>query len=230
MAAMLAPPQAPAKRRRPVPLLWRLQSLVSAYLPLFLMLALAGGTAWLVKNTPLADGLLEAPPPRHEPDYQMQGFSMERIGANGQLRGRVEGSEMRHFPDTDTLEIDSVKVRAIGLDGSLTLATAHRGISNSDGSDMQLFGDVLVQRFMVDAEGVPAATPQLIVRGEFLQALANTEQLRSHLPVTITYGGAELRTENFTYDHLHAKLNFSGHTNGRFELAPNGKARKGPAK
>ncbi len=137
---------------------------------------------------------------------------------------------MRHYPDTDTLEIDGVRLRAISLDGSLTLASAQRGISNGDGSDMQLYGDVHVRRFAVDAAGVPAAAPQLTVRGEFLQALSNTEQLRSHLPVTINYGGAQLQTQTFGYDHLHAMLKFSGHTTGRFEVGPDGKAAKGGSK
>ncbi|WP_083748773.1 LPS export ABC transporter periplasmic protein LptC [Pelomonas sp. KK5] len=223
MATTLAPPPAAARARVPVPWLWRLQSLLSAYLPLLLMAALAGGTWWLVKNTPSAEDQAEAPPPRHEPDYRMNDFSLERVGANGLLRGRIEGRELRHYPDTDTLEIDEVRLRAIGTDGSLTLATARRGVSNSDGSDMQLYGDVLVQRFLVDASGAPLPTPQLVVRGEFLQALSNSEQLRSHLPVTIDYGGAHLQAQTFLYDHLHALLNYSGRTTGRFDVGPNGR-------
>ena len=228
--ATLAPPQAAANPRRAVPWVWRLQGMFIAYLPVFLMALLAGGTWWLVKNTPAADGVTELPPARHDPDYRMEGFSLERIGVNGLLRARVEGQELRHYPDTDTVEIDSVKVRAIAVDGSLTLASAHRGISNSDGSDMQLFGDVLVQTFDVSPAGVTAATPKLVVRGEFLQALGNSEQLRSHLPVTITYGGAEMKAQTFTYDHLHDLLNFSGRSTSRFEMGPNGKALKAPAK
>ncbi len=228
MATTLAPPQAAANPRAAVPWKWRLQSLLSAYLPLLLMAALAGGTWWLVKNTPAADSPTEAAPARHDPDYQMHDFSLERIGADGHLRGRVEGSQLRHYPDTDTLEIDSVKLRAIGLDGSVTLASAHRGISNSDGSDMQLYGDVLVQRFeLVDAAaGAVAEQPKLVVRGEFLQALANTDELRSHLPVTVTYGGTQMQAESFVYDRLHEMLNFSGRSTGRFDMSGAGKPRK----
>ena len=50
--------------------------------------------------------------------------------------------------------------------------------------------------------------------------------MRSHLPVTITYGGAELKAQNFTYDHLHNMLNFSGRSTGHFDMGPNGKAAK----
>lgn len=223
--ATLAPPQATTRSRPAVPWIWRLQSLLSAYLPLLLMAALAGGTWWLVKNTPAADEVVELPPPRHDPDYRMHNFSLERIGKDGRLRGRVEGNELRHYPDTDTMEIDSVRLRAISEDGSITLATAHRGVTNGDGSDMQLYGDVVVQRFAVDTTGEPLPTPELVVRGEYLQALSDAAQLRSHLPVMIDYGGgAQLQAQTFLYDHLHGTVSYSGRTTGRFETAPNGKA------
>jgi lipopolysaccharide export system protein LptC len=158
--------------------------------------------------------------PRHEPDYRMQGFELRRIGADGRLRARIEGAEMRHYPDTDTLEIDGVRLRAFAPDGSLTIATARRATSNADASDLQLLGDVLVRRFRAGPSGEPEDEPQLIVRGEFLQALVNEELLRSHLPAVLNYTGGEVHTQSFEYDHLNGKLKLSGHTTGRFEMPP----------
>ena len=217
--ATLAPPQAVAKPREAVPWIWRLQSFLTGYLPVLMMAVLAAGTWWLVKNTPGAESPTAPVPLRHVPDYQMQGFSLERIGADGKLRMRVEGAEMRHYPDTDTVEIDSVRVRAVANDGRLLLASARRGLTNSDGSDLQMFGDVLVQTFNVDAQGLPLAQPKLVVRGEFLEALSNTEVLRSHLPVVIDYGaGGELHAPSFEYDHLHGLMRLTGRSTGRFDM------------
>ncbi len=98
LMATLAPPQAAAHPRPTVSWVWKLQSFIAGYLPLLLMAALAGGTWWLVKNTPAADALLEAPPPRHVPDYQMEGFSLERIGVDGLLRGRIEAARCATTP------------------------------------------------------------------------------------------------------------------------------------
>lgn len=55
------------------------------------------------------------------------------------------------------------------------------------------------------------------MRGEFLQALANSEILRSHLPVTISQGGSTLNTRNFEYRHLTGQLGFSGKAQGQIE-------------
>ncbi len=205
---------APGRSRPRQPLAWRLQAVLSAYLPLVLMALLAAGSWWLVKNTPLLSGPVETVPLRHEPDYAMQTFELRRMAADGRLRLRVEGDAMRHYPDTDTLEIDSVRLRALNADGSLVVATARRGIGNGDGSQMQLLGDVTVRSF---DPGVPeTGEPRMTVRGDFLQAEADGQKLHSHLPVVVSYPGGEVRTPNFQYDHLRGRLQFGGPGRGQF--------------
>lgn len=206
-------PAPPPRATKPRPWLWRTQSLLSNYLPLLLMAMLASGTWWLVKNTPLLDGPTELAPPRHVPDYRMHNFELQRIGADGRLRVQIAGAELRHYPDTDTLEIDDVRVRAIAPDGSLAIAEAKRALSNGDGSDMQLIGGVHLRR-LPPGSGEGAAA-QLEVRGEFLQALSNSEILRSHLPVTIRQGGSTLNAQNFEYRHLTGQVSFTGKAQGQ---------------
>jgi lipopolysaccharide export system protein LptC len=201
------------RRQKPRPWLWRVQSLLSNYLPLLLMAVLASGTWWLVKNTPLIDAPGEVAAPRHLPDYRMANFEIQRIGADGRLHVQIAGAELRHYPDTDTVEIDKVRVRAIGPDGSLAVADAKRALSNGDGSDMQLLGNVHLRRLAPGAgENAPA---QLEVRGEFLQALSNSEILRSHLPVTIRQGSSTLNAQNFEYRHLTGQISFTGKAQGQ---------------
>ena len=205
------------------PWIWRVQALLSAYLPILLMAFLASGTWWLVKNTPMAEDPTVLVPPRHLPDYEMKNFELQRVGKDGLLRVQIEGTALRHYPDTDTLEIDGIRLRAVGADGSLTLSTARRALANADASDLQLSGDVLVQQFDVDAQGRLLVKPKFEVRGQFLQALSNSEQLRSHLPVQMNYSGGTVQALGFEYDHLRGLLSFAGHTTGRFD-APAKKA------
>ncbi len=213
----LAPPPT-SRRRLPQPWLWQVQRLLSNYLPLLLMAFLAAGTWWLVKNTPLLDGPGDKPAPRHIPDYRMNNFEIQRISADGKLQVQVAGDELRHYPDTDTVEIDNARVRAIAPNGSLAIAEAKRAVSNGDGSDLQLMGDVRLRRL---PPGSGADGPaELEVRGEFMQALANAEILRSHLPVTIRQGNSTLQTQNFEYRHLNGELRFTGRAQGRIETRP----------
>ena len=189
-----APQSTPPRGRQPWP--WRLGQWISAYLPLLLMALLALGTWWLVQNTPRGDAVRPEAVARHEPDYTMQSFTLQRFGADGHLQVQVQGTQMRHYPDTDTLEIDGVTIRALGADGSVTRATARRALTNGDASEVQLVGAARVVR---EAQG---SQPALEFESEFLHAFFNTERLRSHLPVRLRQGSSDLRVGAIEYDNL----------------------------
>lgn len=215
MAALAPPPTAP--RRRVQPLLWRLQSLAASYVPLLLMAALAGFTWWLIKNTPQLEAPREKAAPRHEPDYQMQGFELERFGPDGKLVGRVLGRELRHYPDTDTLEIDAPELRAYGQQGELLVAEARRAVSNGDGSEVQMMGEVKLRRY---PGGDAAGKPDMELYGEFLHAFVQQQKMRSHLPTRVVNMGGEMQLQRFEYDNLSGQLRFSGGGRAQFKARP----------
>jgi len=202
-----AAPAAPAAR---VPWLWRLREAASAYLPLLLMALLALGTWWLVKNTPGDSGTQPAAALRHLPDYTMRDFMVQRFAPDGRLRLQLEGDELRHYPDTDTIEVDNVRLRSFASDGGVIFATARRALANGDATEVQLLGGAQVVR---EARG---DVPAVEIRGEFLHAFLATEQLRSHLPVTLTRAGAELRADSLAYDNLTRTALLKGHVRGSF--------------
>jgi lipopolysaccharide export system protein LptC len=207
-----SPPPAPWQRRAN----WSLRVIdaASTYLPLLLMAVLALGTWWLVKNTPLFENDRVAAPLRHEPDYTMTQFLVQRFGANGAMRVQIEGDLMRHYPDTDTLEIDNPRIRAIGDDGRVTVASARQALSNRDGSEVQLTGSAHVVR---EATATEAA---IDFRGEFLHYFQYTERVRSHLPIVVTRGHSEVRADSMTYDNLTGLLSLKGQV--RAALTPPG--------
>jgi lipopolysaccharide export system protein LptC len=194
----LSPMPGAAPRAQPLPRLpwpWRLRDAVTTYLPLLLMVLLVLSTWWLVKNTPMARAPSEAAVPRHEPDYTMRDFTLQRFGVDGRLRVQIEGEMLRHYPDTDDLEIDNVRIRAVAPDGAVTRATARRAIANGEGTEVRLLGGAQVTREAVGDQGA------VEFEGEFLHAFLETEQLRSHLPVLLRQGGSEVHAGGIDYQH-----------------------------
>lgn len=197
------------------PLWWRLGQWVSAYLPLLLMALLALATWWLVQNTPRPQELGDRPPARHEPDYTMQAFSMQRYAPDGSLRVQVHGTQMRHYPDTDTLEIDGVTIRALAKGGRVTVASARRAVANGDATEVQLLGQA---RVVHGAEGTASDGQRIEFDSEFLHAFLASETLRSHLPVLLRQGSSELRVASLEFDNLAQTARLGGPMRGRFEL------------
>ncbi len=160
---------------------------VAIYLPIILMSDLALGTYWLVRNTPIFGAPGPAPKVRHEPDYFMRRFSVKTFDGAGRLKNEITGTEGRHYPDTDTLEITNSRIRSISPDGRITVATGNRALSNSDASQVQLFGNAIVVRdASTDAGG--HALPRMEFRSQFLNAYTKDERVSSNKPVILTRG------------------------------------------
>jgi lipopolysaccharide export system protein LptC len=197
----LRPPLASGRARTPWPV--RLSDALSAYLPLLLMLVLALGTWWLVKNTPVPAAPAKATSARTEPDYTMREFTMERFRADGQLKLRLQGSQLHHYPDTNRVEVLGARITAFAPDGRVTTATADRALGNGDGSEMQLSGNAQVVG--TDPRGAP-----LIIRSEYLLVQLVTERLQTHLPVWVQQGPTELKAAGLEYDHASQRLDLKG--------------------
>jgi lipopolysaccharide export system protein LptC len=193
-----------------VPWSRRIGEMVSAYLPVLLMGLLALGTWWLVKSTPQPEPQRVVAPLRHEPDYTMHRFSVQRFASDGKLRAHIEGDEVRHYPDTDTLEIDGAHMRAMSAGPHVTIATARRALVNGDATEVQLLGGAQVVR---EASG---GAPAIEFRGEFLHAYLNSERVRSHLPVTIRRGGTEFRADTLDFSGLDRVVQLKGRVRANF--------------
>lgn len=190
-----------------------------AWLPVLIVGVSALGTFWLVRNAPGLDlGGGAAAPPSHEPDYRMQQFSVRNFDAAGQLRSELRGDSGRHYPDTDTLEVDEPRMRSYGERGEITDGEARRGVSNHDGSRVQLYDGARVWRESVrDASG--EATPPLEFRGDYLNALTQREQVDSDQPVRLTRGLDWFVGDTFDYDNQTGVAHLRGNVKGVIQPA-----------
>ncbi len=207
----LAPPIS-----RPLPQL--LLDAAVSYLPVALMALLALVTWWLVKNTPVPQPERASAPLRHEADYEMHGFSVQRFGAGGATQSTLEGQVLRHFPDTDTLEIEGVRVHWIDEQGRKTVATARRAVSNADGSDVQLMGEAHVVRDPAPQPGANDAG-RVEFRSEYLQVLANAQRVRTDRPVSLIQGASRLQAGSLYYDHRAGIFELGGRVRGTLAAA-----------
>ena len=211
----LAPPQAdlsPAPQKQPWT--WQLVQMASTYLPVMLMALLALGTWWLVKNTVPPTDDLPAMAPRHEPDYEMHHFSVQRYTPGGSLEAQIEGETLRHYPDTDTLEIDNVRLRAIDEEKRTTVATARHAVANGEVTEVRLMGHAEVVR-----EATATEEP-IYFRSEFLHAFLETERVLSDKPVVVTQGGTEVRADGMEYTHADGVIRFTGRSRAEFDPRP----------
>ncbi|WP_238455826.1 LPS export ABC transporter periplasmic protein LptC [Azohydromonas lata] len=202
------PPARPAVRM-PWPL--RLRECVLGYLPLLLMALLALATWWLVKSTPNAPEPGSEAAVRHVPDYTMQGFKTQRFTPQGALQVQIEGTQMRHYPDNDTFEVDEVRIRSLGEDGTVMRATARRALSNGKGTQVQLMGNAVVVREALDGQ------PPLEIRSELLTFFTETKRVVTDQPVQVLQGSNDMRAAGVDYDHRSGLAQLTGPMRARLD-------------
>lgn len=189
------------------------------YFPLVSMGVLALGTYWLVRTTPPSGGVAVERVVRHEPDYFMDNFSVRTFDAAGRLRTEVVGLKARHFPDTKWLEIDNIRVRSFDEQGRVSTATAQRGLTNEDSSEVQLMGEARVVR-EADPVEVVNPVPRMEFRSEFLHAFMHTERVLSHLPVEFLRGGDRFSADRLDFDNVEQVLQLTGRVRATLLPAP----------
>lgn len=187
---------------------------VSIYLPIVLMGALALGTYWLVRNSPVFSTQATAKTAKYDVDYFMRKFTIKSFGETGQLKSEIYGVEGRHYPSSDTLEIDQPRILSISDAGRPVLSSGNRALSNGDGSEVQLFGNARVVREAV-AGNDGKVLPRLEFQGEFLHAFVNEERVKSHLPVTLIRGADQFTGNTFVYNNLTGIAELKGRVRGQ---------------
>ena len=160
------------------------------------LLALA--SYWLLRATPPPPEPTVARPVSSEPDYFMRRFSVKVFNANGVLINEVHGSEARHRPNSNTLEVDDARIRVVGEDGGVTSATARKVISNGARTEFLLEGDaVVVREGRTLANGSPA--PKLAFRGDQLRVFTDPQRVVAEQPVTVLRGNDRLQADTLDY-------------------------------
>lgn len=200
-------------RGRVARLLDRLWHLVSLYVPLVFVAVLAAGVYWLVENTPVPPDRDPDRSKRVDPDYFMRGITLQKFHADGTPMARLWGDEARHYPATGALEIDRPRVHAVGETGQVLVATARRGQSNADYSELKLHGEARIVR---PADGVrqPDGSclqwPRLELRSDFLHVYVDEQRVVTDQRADLWREDARISANRLELDHRAGTARFDG--------------------
>ena len=192
---------------------------LSTWLPALLMMLFALGTWWLVRSAPKIPSADEARAVSKEPDYFMHEFRVRSFDPTGRMTSDLKGVEGHHYPATDTLEVKDPHMRSVDDQGRTTVATALRGVSNSDGSEIQLYGNAVVVREPITrANGT--IMPRVEFRGEYLHAFVNEDRVSSDKPVELLRGTDRFVGDQVDYDNRTGVAELKGRVRGVLQPTP----------
>ena len=116
---------------------------------------------------------------RHDPDYIVNNFTTLRTNGFGNPRYKLEGAEMRHFPDDDSTELTKPRFSLYSFKKPTTEIIADRGQVSANGENVYFMDNVKVVR---------AATQQkaeLSMVTDYLHIVPDQDLAKTDHPVTI---------------------------------------------
>lgn len=209
----------PAAEPRPAQGPWhaRLIGHALAYLPVMLMGLLAAFTWWLVKNTPVPETAKTSELPPQAADYTMTGFVIANYGPDGTLQSQLEGERLLHFPATDMVEVQGVRLRSVDAAGRLMRGSAERAESDGGAVRVRLIGNARVSR---EAGAGPGDNGRIEIRGDDLEVLRVEQRVRSDQPVTLLTSQGELRAGSLDYSRRDRVADLGGRVTGQLRPTP----------
>jgi lipopolysaccharide export system protein LptC len=177
---------------------------LTIYLPLFLFAILALGSWWLVRSVPELTPPGIDPQLRQDPDFRLEQFTVKSFDASGRLTREISGQSATHFPATQSLHIEGVRILAENDEGTRLTAQAKKGISREAEQQVTLSGDAIAVR-QADAQ-----SPRVELRGETLTAWLEEERLVSDQPVRITRGADVFSAQTLNFDTRSGQYELQG--------------------
>ena len=179
--------------------------------PLAVLGVLALLTLWIDRTVqppaPKVDGNT-----RHDPDYILNNFVTTKTDATGNISHILKASEMRHYPDDDTTELENPHFTQFGVNAPPTTIEGKRGHVSSKGDIVDIYDDVRVVR--------PAwgDRQEMTLTTEYLRIEPDRDIASTDRPVVITQGPKSIvRAVGMVYDKKNQTIQLNKRVRAHYE-------------
>jgi lipopolysaccharide export system protein LptC len=188
----------------------RLLDRLTIYLPLILFALLALSSWWLVRSMPelLPQGIDKQL--RQDPDYRLDQFTVKSFDASGRMVREVTGASATHFPATQALHIQDIRLFAENDEGVQIRAQAQQGISTETDQRFTLQGQARVTRTVAEARTTQRSALPMSLQGERLTVWTDEERLVSELPVELRRGQEVITAQTLNFDTRNGQYELQG--------------------
>jgi len=179
------------------------------WLPLAILLLLAALSFWIERMVEIpADGSASAT--RTDPEGIMENFNAMRTDATGKPQYRLSAKKLRHYSDSKFTELESPRFTQLDAQSGDVSAVANQATVSPDGNEVDLHGDVLVER------AARSGQSPMTLRSARLLVFPERDQLRSPGPVEIQDATLNLRADAMEYDARQRIIKLTGRVHARY--------------
>ena len=187
-----------------------LRDIVTAAFPIGLMIILAALSYWL-NIVATADPVDIGGRFRHDPDTIVKQFKAVSYDGIGNRKAGLSGDELRHFPDDESSVIQQPLLQRFTINAGTSTVNANQAVVNSDGSEVDLTGDVRAVR---PAQG---GKPALTLTAPHIHVLVDEERARTPGFARVQQGSSWISGTGFEADNVTQTFSFHSNVTGSYK-------------
>ena len=162
--------------------------------PLIVLGVLALITLWIDRTVKLPPMKLDGSS-RHDVDYFLENFVTTKTDINGNLRNVLAATQMRHYPDNDSTELERPRFTQYGENKPYTQIEGQKGLVSANGEMVEFKGNVTIVRQAFEGRG------EMRLKTDYLKIFPNEDKAETDRPVFITQDPKTVITgTGMTYD------------------------------
>ncbi|MGZ3181125.1 MAG: LPS export ABC transporter periplasmic protein LptC [Telluria sp.] len=146
----------------------------------------------------------------NEPDYIIDNFSFVRMTETGRPQYVISGERLTHHPADNTSDIDKPVVQSMTVEHPRTTMTAERAHVDQNKSQIDLAGNVDMQRPGAPARPGVAASQPMRIRTEAMTLLTDDEIAKTDKPSRLTPGGATVDAVGMVANNATEQIDLGG--------------------
>ena len=184
--------------------------------PLLLVLALALLSFWLERTLRIE----ERHPAlrRHDPDFQVEHFTLQKFDAAGALVASLAAAKMVHYPDDDSTELYAPRVVQTKPAAPRLAVSADRGALSQSGEEVFLYDNVLLQR------EAPGGLGETRIHTSFLHFVTAQSLVRTDRDVTVSAPGRSFSARGMEFHNDTGELFLRARVRGQFAARPHARS------
>ena len=187
-----------------------LRDIITAAFPIGLMVILAALSYWfnIVSTAEPVDigGRF-----RHDPDTIVKNFDAISYDEAGNRKAGLRGAQLKHFPDDESSVIQKPFLQRFSINTAASSVNANQAVVNSDGSEIDLTGDVKAVR---PAQG---GKPALTLTAPHMHVLVDEERARTPGFARVQQGSSWISGTGFEADNVTQTFSFHSNVNGSYK-------------
>ncbi|MFJ7567420.1 LPS export ABC transporter periplasmic protein LptC [Herminiimonas sp. NPDC097707] len=173
--------------------------------------ALALGSFWLVEvmQRKTEDALPARA--RTEPDFYVEKFNFVRMGKTGEARYNLTGTEMKHYPQDDSYQIQNPVMHSYSADKPPMVSRSLRATISNNSSEVHMYDNVHIDR--------PASTTSrhFQLKTSYLLLLPDDDVMKTPKPVEITIGESVLTGAGMFANNASGEFRLSSNVKGQYQ-------------